>query len=44
MTEKVLRGFSGEVAEYYARYRRGYPRPVLEALVAAFGLDGTEAP
>ncbi|MFJ9896044.1 class I SAM-dependent methyltransferase [Streptomyces sp. NPDC091280] len=32
-------GFSGEVAEYYAKYRRGYPPPVVEALRAAFALD-----
>ena len=32
-------GFSGEVADYYAKYRRGYPPQVLDALQAAFGLD-----
>jgi len=32
-------GFGGEVAEYYAKYRRGYPPPVIEALRAAFALD-----
>src|SRR5215211_2881199 len=32
------RGFSGEVAGYYARFRRGYPPPVLDALQAAFRL------
>ncbi|MEW2393776.1 class I SAM-dependent methyltransferase [Streptomyces venezuelae] len=32
-------GFSGEVAEYYAKYRRGYPPAVIEALRAAFALD-----
>ncbi|MGK5519616.1 class I SAM-dependent methyltransferase [Micromonospora sp. URMC 107] len=32
-------GFSGEVATYYARYRRGYPPEVLDAVVGAFGLD-----
>ncbi|WDZ82637.1 class I SAM-dependent methyltransferase [Micromonospora cathayae] len=31
-------GFSGEVATYYARHRRGYPPEVLDALVGAFGL------
>ncbi|MEU4570191.1 class I SAM-dependent methyltransferase [Micromonospora sp. NPDC023956] len=34
-------GFSGEVATYYARHRRGYPSEVLDAVVGAFGLgDG----
>ncbi|MFE9442082.1 class I SAM-dependent methyltransferase [Streptomyces sp. NPDC006602] len=32
-------GFSGEVAEYYAKYRRGYPPQVIETLQAAFELD-----
>ncbi|MFJ8009896.1 class I SAM-dependent methyltransferase [Streptomyces fagopyri] len=32
-------GFSGEVAEYYAKYRRGYSRQVLDALQAALELD-----
>ncbi|QFZ71975.1 methyltransferase domain-containing protein [Streptomyces fagopyri] len=32
-------GFSGEVAEYYAKYRRGYSRQVLDALQAAWELD-----
>ena len=31
-------GFSGEVAAYYARHRRGYPPEVLDALAEAFGL------
>lgn len=31
-------GFSGEVADYYARFRPGYPRPVIDALVAKLGL------
>jgi trans-aconitate methyltransferase len=35
-------GFSGEVAEYYAKYRRGYPPPVIEALQAAFALDADD--
>ncbi|MEV4509992.1 methyltransferase domain-containing protein [Dactylosporangium sp. NPDC049525] len=30
--------FGGEVAACYARYRRGYPPAVLDALVGAFGL------
>lgn len=38
----VLRGFSGEVAGNYARFRRGYPPPVIDALAEAFGLDGTD--
>ncbi|WP_406110583.1 class I SAM-dependent methyltransferase [Streptomyces sp. NBC_01003] len=32
-------GFSGEIAEYYAKYRPGYPPQVLDALQSAFGLD-----
>ncbi|RLK25902.1 methyltransferase family protein [Micromonospora sp. M71_S20] len=32
-------GFSGEVATYYARHRRGYPPEVIDAVVGAFGLD-----
>ncbi|MET8684534.1 class I SAM-dependent methyltransferase [Streptomyces sp. NPDC004732] len=35
-------GFSGEVAEYYAKYRRGYPPAVIEALQAAFALDADD--
>jgi SAM-dependent methyltransferase len=31
-------GFGGEVATYYARYRRGYPSPVVDAIVAALAL------
>ncbi|WBB90904.1 class I SAM-dependent methyltransferase [Verrucosispora sp. WMMC514] len=31
--------FSGEVAAYYARHRRGYPPQVLDALIAACQLD-----
>ena len=31
-------GFGGEVAEFYARFRRGYPAAVLDAVVAAFRL------
>lgn len=31
-------GFSGEVAELYQRYRRGYPAAVVDVLVDAFGL------
>jgi len=31
-------GFSGEVVDYYQKYRRGYPPPVIDALVAALQL------
>ncbi len=31
-------GFSGEVAEYYAKFRRGYPPEVFDALRTAFAL------
>ncbi|MFG2196180.1 class I SAM-dependent methyltransferase [Streptomyces sp. NPDC048639] len=31
-------GFSGEVAEYYAKFRRGYPPQALSALQRAFAL------
>ncbi len=31
-------GFHGEVADFYQRYRRGYPPPVIDALAQAFGL------
>jgi SAM-dependent methyltransferase len=31
-------GFSGEVAAYYARYRRGYPPAAVDAIAGAFGL------
>lgn len=30
-------GFSGEVVDYYQRYRRGYPPPVIDAVVSAVG-------
>lgn len=35
-------GFSGEVADFYHRYRHGYPAAVLDALVSAFGLTGQD--
>jgi ubiquinone/menaquinone biosynthesis C-methylase UbiE len=35
-------GFSGEVAELYRRYRRGYPPAVLDALTAAFRLESED--
>jgi SAM-dependent methyltransferase len=31
--------FSGEVAEHYARFRRGYPPAVIDRLTAVLGLD-----
>ncbi|WP_456788235.1 class I SAM-dependent methyltransferase [Cellulomonas sp. P5_C5] len=31
-------GFSGEVVEYYARYRRGYPDAVVQRIADAFAL------
>jgi SAM-dependent methyltransferase len=31
-------GFSGEVASYYARYRRGYPPAAVDAIAEAFAL------
>jgi ubiquinone/menaquinone biosynthesis C-methylase UbiE len=31
-------GFSGEVADFYAEYRRGYPASVIDSLVDSFGL------
>lgn len=34
--------FGGATAAYYARYRRGYPPAVVDAIVAAFGLDGRD--
>ncbi|GAA0900548.1 class I SAM-dependent methyltransferase [Virgisporangium ochraceum] len=42
MSEPVLRGFSGDVAQNYARFRRGYPSPVVDALAEAFALDRTD--
>ncbi|MGH3473047.1 MAG: class I SAM-dependent methyltransferase [Nocardioidaceae bacterium] len=35
-------GFAGDVAKYYARYRRGYPAPVIDALVSALQLSSTD--
>jgi SAM-dependent methyltransferase len=35
-------GFRGEVAEFYHRYRRGYPPPVIDALVDAVGLTAAD--
>jgi trans-aconitate methyltransferase len=31
-------GFSGDVVDYYQKCRRGYPAPVIDALVGALGL------
>ncbi|MFF2349834.1 class I SAM-dependent methyltransferase [Kitasatospora sp. NPDC058115] len=38
-TAPALPDFSGEVAAYYAEYRRGCPPAVFDTLVRAFGLD-----
>ncbi|GAA1382389.1 class I SAM-dependent methyltransferase [Kitasatospora putterlickiae] len=38
-TSPAVPDFSGEVAAYYAEYRRGYPPAVLDALVRTFALD-----
>lgn len=35
-------GFSGEVADFYHRYRHGYPGAVIDALAGAFGLNGQD--
>jgi ubiquinone/menaquinone biosynthesis C-methylase UbiE len=35
-------GFGGEVAEFYHRYRHGYPEPVIDILVDAFGLNAQD--
>lgn len=35
-------GFGGEVAEFYHRYRHGYPEPVIDVLVDAFGLNAQD--
>lgn len=42
MSERRLRGFSGEVAQHYSRFRRGYPPLVIEALADAFDLDAAD--
>lgn len=36
--EQMQLGFSGEVVDYYQKYRRGYPAPVIDALAAALQL------
>ena len=35
-------GFPGEIPGFYHRYRRGYPPPVIDRLVGAFGLTGDD--
>jgi SAM-dependent methyltransferase len=35
-------GFGGEVAKYYAKYRRGYPSAVVDSIAATFGLTGDD--
>jgi trans-aconitate methyltransferase len=35
-------GFGGEVAGFYHRYRHGYPEPVIDVLVEAFGLSAQD--
>ena len=32
-------GFSGEVVDFYANYRRGYEPEVIDCLTQTFGLD-----
>jgi SAM-dependent methyltransferase len=39
---RISSGFAGEAAEYYSRYRRGYPDPVIDALQSALGLSSTD--
>jgi ubiquinone/menaquinone biosynthesis C-methylase UbiE len=36
------RPFSGDIVDYYARYRRGFPPAVVDALVAALGLGSDD--
>ena len=36
-------GFAGDAAEFYARYRRGYPTPVVDMLVDALALGPTDS-
>jgi SAM-dependent methyltransferase len=35
-------GFGGEVADFYHRYRRGYPPAVIDTLAGTFGLTGDD--
>ncbi|MFJ9442085.1 class I SAM-dependent methyltransferase [Kitasatospora sp. NPDC101235] len=39
----MTQGFSGDVAGYYAKYRRGYPPEAVDALQATFGLQADDA-
>jgi len=39
---RVSSGFDGDVAAYYAQYRRGYPSVVIDALVDALGLSSAD--
>jgi ubiquinone/menaquinone biosynthesis C-methylase UbiE len=34
--------FRGEVADYYSRYRRGYPTAAIDAIAGAFGLGAAD--
>lgn len=36
-------GFRGEVVDFYHKYRRGYPAPVISTIVEAFRLTGHDA-
>lgn len=38
----VTSGFGGDVAEYYARYRRGYPSSFIDTLLNALALSSTD--
>ncbi|KOV09955.1 methyltransferase [Streptomyces sp. XY431] len=38
----MTRAFSGDVAGYYAKYRRGYPPQAVDALQEAFGLGSDD--
>ncbi|HEX4398474.1 MAG TPA: class I SAM-dependent methyltransferase, partial [Trebonia sp.] len=35
-------GFGGEVADFYHRYRHGYPSAVIDMLAEALGLDAQD--
>lgn len=35
-------GFNGDVVDFYQRFRRGYPTPVVDALAAALHLDNAD--
>jgi trans-aconitate methyltransferase len=38
----MKRDFGGDAADYYHRYRHGYPSAVIDALVSAFNLNGQD--